>query len=57
MRPGRQFHAETWTETLPASVFGIEKYLGSGLIKGVGAKFARKISEFSLRENGAEFAR
>ena len=40
---GRQFTATSWEETLPATVFGIEKYLGSGLIKGVGPKFARKI--------------
>lgn len=40
---GRQFAAENWEETMPATVFGIEKYLGSGLIKGVGPKFAKKI--------------
>jgi len=40
---GRQFVALSWEETLPASVYGIEKYLGSGLIKGVGPKYARKI--------------
>ena len=33
---GRQFSADTFEETLPATVFGIEKYLGSGLIKGIG---------------------
>ena len=40
---GRQFVAETWEETLPATIYGIEKYLGSGLIKGVGPKFAKRI--------------
>ena len=40
---GRQFVAENWEETLPATVYGMEKYLGSGLIKGVGPKFARRI--------------
>lgn len=40
---GRQFVAHTWEETLPASVYGIEKYLGSGLIKGIGPKYARTI--------------
>lgn len=40
---GRQFVADSWEETLPATVYGMEKYLGSGLIKGVGPKFARKI--------------
>lgn len=42
-RYGRQFMAESWEETLPATVYGIEKYLGSGLIKGVGPKFAKRI--------------
>ena len=40
---GRQFVAENWEETVPATVYGMEKYLGSGLIKGVGPKFAKKI--------------
>ena len=40
---GRQFAAETVEETLPATVYGIEKYLGSGLIKGIGPKFAKRI--------------
>ncbi len=42
-RYGRQFVAENWEETLPATVYGMEKYLGSGLIKGVGPKFAKRI--------------
>ncbi len=42
-RYGRQFSAEDWEETLPATVYGMEKYLGSGLIKGVGPKFAKRI--------------
>lgn len=40
---GKQFIAEKWEETLPATVYGMEKYLGSGLIKGVGPVYARKI--------------
>ena len=40
---GRQFSVEQFEETLPATVFGIEKYLGSGMIKGVGPKFAQRI--------------
>lgn len=40
---GRQFLAERWEETMPATIYGIEKYLGSGLIKGVGPKFAKRI--------------
>lgn len=40
---GRQFLAGKWEETLPATVYGMEKYLGSGLIRGVGPKYAKKI--------------
>lgn len=40
---GRQFMAERWEETMPATIYGIEKYLGSGMIKGVGPKFAKRI--------------
>ena len=40
---GRQFALETFEETLPATVYGMEKYLGSGLIKGIGPKYAKKI--------------
>ena len=42
-RYGRQFQVVTWEETLPATVYGIEKYLGSGLIKGIGPKYAKLI--------------
>ncbi len=46
---GRQFMAERWEETMPATLYGIEKYLGSGLIKGVGPKCAKQIvSVFGL---------
>lgn len=47
---GRQFVAQNWEETLPATVYGMEKYLGSGLIKGVGPKYAKKI----VQKFGAE---
>lgn len=40
---GRQFDAKEWKESLPASIYGIEKYLGSGLIKGIGPIYAKKI--------------
>jgi exodeoxyribonuclease V alpha subunit len=42
-RYGRQFHVEGYATVLPATVAGIEKYLGSGLIKGVGPVTARRI--------------
>jgi len=44
-RYGNQFVAETWEEVMPATVYGIEKYLGSGLVKGIGPKFAHLIVE------------
>lgn len=40
---GRQFNAAECTKKLPADVHGIQKYLGSGLIKGIGPKFAEKL--------------
>lgn len=30
---GSQFVAESWEEVMPATIYGIEKYLGSGLVK------------------------
>lgn len=48
-RYGSQFVAQTWEEVMPATLYGIEKYLGSGLVKGIGPKFARLIvSRFGL---------
>ena len=40
---GRQFIFQKCEETLPATVNGIKKYLGSGLIKGVGPVYAGRI--------------
>ena len=40
---GRQFQAIEAIEKKPATTAALEKYLGSGLIKGVGPKTARKI--------------
>ncbi len=40
---GRQFHAVTATEKQPATTAALEKYLGSGLIQGMGPKTAKKI--------------
>ena len=59
-RYGRQFAAESWSETLPATIVGIEKYLGSGLVKGIGPKFAKMIvarfglETFDVIENDAD---
>jgi exodeoxyribonuclease V alpha subunit len=40
---GSQFQVVKYTETKPATLTGIEKYLGSGLIKGVGPVTAKRI--------------
>ncbi|MGB8698896.1 MAG: ATP-dependent RecD-like DNA helicase, partial [Thermosynechococcaceae cyanobacterium] len=40
---GEQFQVKTYRETKPATLTGIEKYLGSGLIKGVGPVTAKRI--------------
>lgn len=46
---GSQFVAESWEEVMPATIYGIEKYLGSGLVKGIGPKFAKLIvTKFGL---------
>lgn len=42
---GRQFKAAKWEEVLPATAYGIEKYLGSGMIRGIGPKYASRIVE------------
>lgn len=43
---GRQFKASSAMEKKPATTASIEKYLGSGLIKGVGPKTASKIVRY-----------
>ncbi|MFM7602409.1 MAG: AAA family ATPase, partial [Pseudanabaena sp.] len=40
---GDQFQVTQYRETKPATITGIEKYLGSGLIKGVGPVTAKRI--------------
>ncbi|MBW4566012.1 MAG: ATP-dependent RecD-like DNA helicase [Mojavia pulchra JT2-VF2] len=40
---GPQFQVTNYKETKPATLTGIEKYLGSGLIKGVGPVTAKRI--------------
>ncbi len=46
---GRQFQVETFRPVLPATIAGLEKYLGSGLIRGVGPVTARRIvKQFGL---------
>ena len=42
-RHGRQFRVEGFESRLPSSVHGIRKYLGSGLIPGIGKTYAAKI--------------
>ena len=40
---GRQFQIDKYETILPANVVGLRKYLGSGLIKGIGPKMAALI--------------
>ncbi|MBC8417450.1 MAG: ATP-dependent RecD-like DNA helicase [Desulfobacterales bacterium] len=40
---GEQFKISQYKTVVPASIHGIEKYLGSGLIKGIGPVIARRI--------------
>jgi exodeoxyribonuclease V alpha subunit len=46
---GEQFQVENYEITVPATVHGIKKYLGSGLIKGIGPVMAdRIVKKFAL---------
>ncbi|MFI0445722.1 AAA family ATPase [Actinomadura sp. 6N118] len=46
---GRQFEVESYTTVLPATVQGIRRYLGSGMIKGIGPVMAdRMVEHFGL---------
>lgn len=47
---GRQFRVAAFSSVLPSSVKGIERFLGSGLIKGIGPVLARRI----IKAFGAE---
>lgn len=48
-RYGLQFQSERWEKVDPATLEGIERYLGSGLIKGIGPTYARRlVSAFGL---------
>ncbi|GGY66375.1 ATP-dependent RecD-like DNA helicase [Streptomyces anulatus] len=41
---GKQFTVENYTTVLPATIQGIRRYLGSGLIKGIGPVMADRIT-------------
>jgi len=43
-RFGRQFKVDRFTLALPASVGGIEKFLASGLVRGIGPVLAKRIT-------------
>src|SRR5437667_11797862 len=42
---GLQFRAELLNSTAPTTREGIEKYLGSGMVKGIGPIYAKKLVE------------
>ncbi|MFJ5830072.1 ATP-dependent RecD-like DNA helicase [Streptomyces sp. NPDC093089] len=41
---GKQFTVDNYTTLLPATIQGIRRYLGSGLVKGIGPVFADRIT-------------
>jgi exodeoxyribonuclease V alpha subunit len=44
---GKQFQVDSYTTVLPATIQGIRRYLGSGMIKGIGPMMAeRMVAEF-----------
>lgn len=42
-RYGRQFAADGWSRVIPESVDGIERFLGSGAVKGMGPALAHRV--------------
>ena len=49
-RHGLQFQVEVCEQALPATVAGIRRYMGSGLIKGIGPRLAERIvARFGLQ--------
>ena len=49
-RFGRQFRVQSYTELSPETLAGIRRYLGAGLIKGIGPEFASRIvARFGIR--------
>lgn len=42
-RYGRQFAADGWSRIIPESVDGIERFLGSGAVKGMGPALAHRV--------------
>jgi exodeoxyribonuclease V alpha subunit len=42
---GEQFQVDRFETVTPSTVLGIERYLGSGLIKGIGPVFAKRLVE------------
>jgi len=51
---GRQFMAEKWEETMPATLYGIEKYLGSGLMYTLN-ELALAYATTILKAQGSEY--
>lgn len=43
-RYGRQFAADGWSRIIPESVDGIERFLGSGAVKGMGPALAHRVA-------------
>lgn len=42
---GEQFRVDRYESVVPATITGIQKYLGSGMIKGIGPVFAKRLVE------------
>lgn len=48
---GDQFKVETFEVTLPSTLAEIRRYLGSGMIKGIGESMAKKIVDYFKEES------
>jgi len=43
---GKQFEAQQCTTQIPTTIIGLKKYLGSGLIKGIGPTYGEKLVNY-----------
>ena len=48
---GKQFSVISYEVALPATVYGIQRYLESGLVKGIGKVYSKRLWMQGLKEN------
>lgn len=49
-RYGRQFEVLHWKECIPSTTVGVERFLGSGLLKGINKVLAKRIVDYFMTD-------